>query len=126
MTTKQYTIYTTADGVIQRQITCGKNTLAANIQSGEAFIEDHYTNPEYKIVSGKAVKQTIVFDPKAFLREERDFKLLMSDWTQGADSPLSDSKKAEWATYRQALRDMTTTFANALRQEDIWFPEEPS
>jgi len=126
MANKEYTIYTTADGVIQRQLACGEDTLASNIHSGEASIEGHYINPEYKIVSGKAVKQTVVFDSKAFLREERDFKLLMSDWTQGADSPLNDTKKAEWATYRQALRDMTTTFANALSQEDIWFPEEPS
>ena len=38
-------------------------------------------------------------------REKRDRKLAASDWTQMPDSPLSDSKKAEWATYRQALRD---------------------
>ena len=36
----------------------------------------------------------------------RDQKLKDSDWTGFADSPLSDEKKAEWATYRQALRDL--------------------
>jgi hypothetical protein len=126
MANKQYTIYTTADGVIQRQIACGEGSLAANTYSGEASIEGHYTSPEYKIVSGEAVRQTNAFDAKDFLRVERDSKLLNSDWTQGADSPLTDEKKAEWATYRQALRDMTATFAKALSQEDIWFPEEPS
>ena len=40
------------------------------------------------------------------LRQERDQKLKDSDWTGFADSPLSDEKKAEWATYRQALRDL--------------------
>lgn len=45
------------------------------------------------------------------LRMERDRLLLESDWTQGADSPLSDSDKAAWATYRQELRDMTVTYA---------------
>ena len=39
------------------------------------------------------------------VRTSRNSLLLSSDWTQSADSPLSDSKKAEWATYRQALRD---------------------
>ena len=39
-------------------------------------------------------------------RSERNLLLKMSDWTQLPDSPLSDAKKAEWATYRQALRDM--------------------
>lgn len=42
------------------------------------------------------------------LRRDRDIELLASDWTQSADSPLSDAKKAEWATYRQALRDVTS------------------
>jgi hypothetical protein len=126
MASMQYTIYTAADGIIQRQIACGEVSLAANTHSGEASIEGHYTNPEYKIVSGEAVKQTGTFDPKTFLRVERDYKLLMSDWTQSVDSPLNDTKKAEWAAYRQTLRDMTTTFTYALSQEDIWFPEEPS
>ena len=40
------------------------------------------------------------------LRGRRTMLLEESDWTQFADSPLSDSKKAEWATYRQALRDL--------------------
>ena len=40
------------------------------------------------------------------IREKRNRYLLASDWTQMPDSPLSDEKKAEWRTYRQALRDM--------------------
>ena len=40
------------------------------------------------------------------LRGRRTMLLQESDWTQFADSPLSDSKKAEWAIYRQALRDL--------------------
>ena len=50
------------------------------------------------------------------LRDSRDKKLAESDWTQSAtDSTLSSSKKTEWATYRQALRDLpanTTDIAN--------------
>ena len=39
-------------------------------------------------------------------RSMRNAFLAESDWTQYAeDNPLSDEKKAEWATYRQALRD---------------------
>ena len=40
------------------------------------------------------------------LIEKRNNKLIASDWTQMPDSPLSAEKKAEWATYRQALRDL--------------------
>ena len=52
-------------------------------------------------------------DPESY-RAERDRLLLESDWTQGADSPLSDTDKAAWATYRQALRDMTVTYATMI------------
>jgi len=44
----------------------------------------------------------------AFVRSQRDRDLFSSDWTQGLDSPLSNEKKLEWASYRQALRDITT------------------
>lgn len=43
-----------------------------------------------------------------YIRNERNHKLFLCDWTQAADSQLSDEKKAEWASYRQALRDITT------------------
>ena len=50
------------------------------------------------------------------MRATRDKKLSESDWTQSAtDSTLSSDKKTEWATYRQALRDLpanTTDIAN--------------
>lgn len=39
------------------------------------------------------------------IRKQRTEKLAESDWTQVADAPVD---KAAWATYRQALRDLTT------------------
>lgn len=41
------------------------------------------------------------------IRAQRAQKLQESDWTQLADVPLSDDDRAAWATYRQALRDIT-------------------
>jgi len=38
------------------------------------------------------------------VRQQRGEKLKDSDWTQVADAPVD---KAAWATYRQALRDVT-------------------
>jgi len=40
------------------------------------------------------------------IRSKRDELLATSDWTQFIDSPLTDEKKKDWQTYRQALRDM--------------------
>ena len=61
----------------------------------------------------------------------RNKKLAKSDWTQAPDSPLSDTKKAEWATYRQALRDLTKTvipkfLPNSPSIDETDFPKEPS
>ena len=56
------------------------------------------------------------------LRKERDEKLAESDWTQSPDSPLTDSQKASWATYRQSLRDITD---GATTLEDVKWPTKP-
>ena len=59
-------------------------------------------------------------------RAKRDFRLETSDWTQMPDSPLSDEKKAEWAEYRKALRDIPQTYSTVTKLADIIFPEKPS
>jgi len=41
-------------------------------------------------------------------RAVRTKLLAESDWTQMADNALSTEKKAEWITYRKALRDLPT------------------
>jgi len=59
------------------------------------------------------------------LRDNRDIKLSNSDWTQFPDSPLTTAKKAEWATYRQALRDIPETYSDATSLDDIIWPTKP-
>jgi hypothetical protein len=44
----------------------------------------------------------------ASLRMKRDKLLSDSDITQLADYPISPQLRAQWVTYRQALRDMTS------------------
>ena len=53
------------------------------------------------------------------IRAERNKLLFASDWTQLPDAPVD---AAAWATYRQALRDITTQ-ANPFA---IVWPESPS
>ena len=57
------------------------------------------------------------------LRSERDNLLLSSDFTQLGDIGLSDSKKAEWITYRKALRDLP---ANTSHPANPNWPTKPS
>jgi len=60
-----------------------------------------------------------------YLRDKRNQKLLISDWTQMPDSPLTDSKKQEWATYRQQLRDLPESYTDDDDIADIIFPSKP-
>ena len=62
----------------------------------------------------------------AWLRQRRTLMLKACDWTQAPDSPLSDSKKAEWQTYRQALRDMPDTYSSETNINNIVWPTRPN
>lgn len=44
----------------------------------------------------------------AQVRADRNMRLAACDWTQLPDAPLSNIQMQEWASYRQALRDITT------------------
>ena len=57
------------------------------------------------------------------LRETRDLLLNQSDWTRMDDNQLSSDKKAEWAIYRQALRDLP---ANTADPANPTYPTKPS
>lgn len=54
--------------------------------------------------------QVINISPKVMtmdeLRLKRNLLLAECDWTQLIDCPLDETKKQEWATYRQELRDL--------------------
>ena len=60
-------------------------------------------NESWIVASSK--KETFKTDYVGALRQLRNTLLRESDWTQFTDSPLTDSKKTEWKTYRQQLRD---------------------
>jgi hypothetical protein len=53
--------------------------------------------------------------------EERNTKLKLSDWTQVTDNSISADKREAWALYRQALRDIPSTY----NSETFTWPEPP-
>lgn len=70
-----------------------------------------------------------VLDHEAILAEIREKRLIMlkeSDWTQLPDSPLTDAQKAEWQTYRQALRDVPINNSSVTSLEEVVWPTEPA
>lgn len=62
----------------------------------------------------------------SFIRSTRNNLLLQSDWTQGSDAHrrgLTPEDVENWADYRQALADITETYASP--SEVVW-PTPPS
>jgi hypothetical protein len=57
----------------------------------------------------------------ATIRQQRDAKLTACDWTQTSDNPIAN--KTAWATYRQALRDLTKESGFPW---DMTWPTEPT
>lgn len=58
------------------------------------------------------------------MRNRRNTMLSECDWTQMPDSPLASAEKSAWATYRQALRDITT-HPNWPKLEEADWPTKP-
>jgi hypothetical protein len=56
------------------------------------------------------------------VRNSRTEKLRDCDWTQLDDTPMSNTQKAGWATYRQALRDVPKQAGFPF---DIEWPVQP-
>jgi len=71
---------------------------------GPVFTDGETTAAEQE-TAYKASKDA---DQAKSVRTSRDDKLKECDWTQLDDTPLSNTVKATWAIYRQALRDVTT------------------
>lgn len=121
-----YTIFDTATGQIKNVISCPADMVSLQFDKAtHAAIEGSFDDSSYYVQAGVpvampqkptprhvfdyATKQWI--DPRTpetewpLVRAERDRRLAASDWTQLPDVPL-DTKEA-WASYRQALRDIT-------------------
>jgi len=77
---------------------------------------DFYTvdGPNYEINDvEKLVNEVYSISPKSLeqawviVRQDRNFRLYRSDWTQLPDSPLNEQQKNLAVVYRQQLRDIT-------------------
>jgi len=66
---------------------------------GKWYTKYSVADMEQEAISAKDAEQA------KSVRDQRNTKLTESDWTQVADAPVD---KQLWATYRQALRDIST------------------
>jgi Phage tail assembly chaperone protein len=58
------------------------------------------------------------------LRSQRNSRLAASDWTQLADTHMSQDKKDAWAAYRQELRDLPETLTSPT--DSVVWPLDPT
>jgi len=84
----------------------------------------HYLTQKAKKVNGQwqqvwSIEQQSVSDASENVRIERNKRLADCDWTQLADAPVD---RTAWATYRQALRDVT---AQTGFPWSIEWPQQP-
>ena len=122
--------YTAADGQVYVKY------VASNIDElyaeGEKQAAENAANPTddiAKTLVGLTTAQAVQLRLDNYtdlLRQTRNQLLLESDWTQGADSVLNSTKKAEWQTYRQSLRDITSGISSVTDVENITWPNPPS
>ena len=122
--------YTAADGQVYVKY------VASNIDElyaeGERQAAENAANPTddiAKTLVGLTTAQAVQLRLDNYidlLRQTRNQLLLESDWTHGIDSPLDSSKKTEWQTYRQSLRDITSGISSVTDVENITWPTKPS
>jgi len=82
-----------------------------------------FINAEFVTIPNSEINEKRLEEANNLFRGLRDQLLQKSDWTQSNDSPLTDAKKTEWATYRQALRDLP---ANTNDPSNPVWPIQPS
>ena len=109
---KLYSVINTETGKVLRHLQCLETDSALNVYDGESLVEG--------IISAEIEESTF-----QTLRTIRAILLSASDWTQFPDSPLTNEKKSEWATYRQALRDIPATYSDADSLDAIIWPIQP-
>ena len=85
----------------------------------ETYVQSHFVGQD------DAKDARLLAEQWTRIRTERDILLTSSDWTQGADSPLGESKKTEWATHRTLLRDLPSDQSSKTTYADITWPTEP-
>ena len=92
-------------------------------------IEQYIADPNSVSADVKGALDAIV---PWLLRKKRDQLLLESDIKVLPDSPMTDSKRDEWKTYRQALRDLPATSTPKLNNQEqidessVTWPTKPS
>jgi hypothetical protein len=123
--------YYTATGkiIICRRMSDSNLAERLAYHTDQSYINGYVANPNTHRINLETKELELIpvtVNHYEWFRQRRNLMLTGSDWTQGADSPLSESKKAEWQTYRQALRDLPESVSDPLTSKDsVTWPTKP-
>ena len=101
------------------QIVANQSVLSLDdivLADTHGYIEGSYPLTTKKWNGSEVVDYTVPYisgTNEKEVRLNRNILLLATDWTQMPDSPLTDAKKVEWATYRQQLRDIMDSYTDS-------------
>ena len=122
---KHYIIYDN-NGDILRKGTCQDSDFDIQAKNEENIIEGEcFDDVNYKVINGELVyspKQKSDDELLKDIRKQRNAILSQTDWTQMPDSPLTDTQKAQYKAYRQALRDLPLKYATMNNINEVIFP----
>jgi|TARA_R100000482_G_scaffold436_1_gene262 hypothetical protein len=90
------------------------------------YVEGSYQINNFQVVDNQVIPYQVPINCILWVREQRNVLLKNSDWTQNNDSPLSESKKSEWAIYRQTLRDLPAQYNENDEINNVVFPDKPT
>lgn len=123
-------LYHRETGIVERCIKMNDEMLAKNLSNNAhwAHLDGYLENADQWQVdldTGELIpRPPLKPNVTQYIRSQRATLLYGTDWTQLPDNGLSEAKRAEWAAYRQALRDMPATVSvNSV--EDIVWPTRP-
>ena len=93
--------------------------IDGNSHDPKQYVQSHFKGDDTAKTARLLAKQW------TRIRTERDSLLTSTDWTQGNDTPLSDADKAEWTTYRAALRTLPADQSSKTTYASITWPSKP-
>lgn len=111
-----------AQGFVKVNLYRDHNRLTQKLVPCDPVLENGWV---YKVAVADLTAEEIQADKDsaiAQIRAQRDALLTKTDGTQAVDNP--SAKKAEWATYRQALRDLPPTITEPRTFSD--WPHDPN
>ena len=117
--TISYKLYPDVDGVAKKAIQKTEGDIISSIPFDEANTDYQEYLEWAKTNTAEAADDTLTWDD---IRATRDQILRDTDWTMTTGATVD---QAQWAAYRQIIRDIPQTYKDKTPNDVVW-PTQPS